>query len=79
MAKCKLTGKKRLVGNNVSHANNRTKTVQEPNVQKKRIFLPERDRWVTLTLSTRAMRTIDRIGLAAYARKQGLDLDKLIG
>lgn len=79
MAKCDLTGKKRLVGMNVSHAHNRNKTVQKPNVQRKRIYIPELDRWATLNVSTRALRTIDRMGLAAFARKQGLNLEKLIG
>jgi large subunit ribosomal protein L28 len=79
MATCALTGKKRLVGNKVSHANNRNKMVQQPNVQRKRIFIPELGRWASLNVSTRALRTIDRIGLLAFARKQGLDIDKLIG
>jgi len=77
MPKCQLTGKRRLVGMNVSHAHNRTKTTQQPNVQKKRVYIPEEDRFVTLKLCTRAIRTIDRIGLAAYARKLGVDLKKL--
>jgi large subunit ribosomal protein L28 len=79
MPKCDLTGKKRLIGNNVSHANNRTKMVQRPNVQKKRIWVPEENRWVTLHLSTRAVRSIDRVGLYAYARKHGLDVKELVG
>lgn len=79
MAKCSLTGKKRLVIMSVSHAHNRNKKVQQPNIQKKRCYIPEEDRWVTLKLSTRAIRTIDRIGLLAYARKLGVDLDKLAG
>lgn len=79
MAQCMLTGKKRLVVMNVSHAHNRTKKVQNPNVQKKRFYIPEEDRWVTLSLSTRAMRSVDRYGLVAYARKMGVDLKKLIG
>lgn len=77
MPRCELTGKKRLVGNNVSHANNRTKMAQEPNVQRKRFFVPELDRWVTLNVSTRAMRTIDKIGLPAFARKLGIDLEQV--
>lgn len=77
MAKCELTGKRRLVGNNVSHANNRTKKVQNPNVQKKRVYVPEEGRFVTLRISTRAMRTIDKIGIRAYAHKLGIDLKSL--
>jgi len=79
MAKCELTGKKRLVIMSLSHAHNRSKKVQNPNIQKKRCYIPEQDRWVTLRVSTRAMRTIDRIGLLAYARKLGVDIDKLAG
>lgn len=79
MPKCQLTGKRRLVGMNVSHAHNRTKTVQKPNVQKKRVYVPDEDRWVTVSVSTRALRTIDKIGIKAYARKLGIDFDKLTG
>ncbi len=78
MPKCDMTGKKRLVTNKVSHANNRTKSSQSPNVHKKRIFVPEMDQWVTMNLSTRAQRTIDKIGLAAFARKEGVDLKKFV-
>ncbi len=78
MAKCELTGKRRLVGNNVSHANNRTKKEQQPNIQKKRFYIPEFDRWVCLKVSTRAMRTIDRIGLPAFAKKNGISLVDLL-
>jgi len=53
--------------------------VQKPNIQKKRVYIPEEDRWVTLKLSTRALRTIDKIGLKSYARKLGVDLNKLVG
>ncbi|MGB9696912.1 MAG: 50S ribosomal protein L28 [Ignavibacteria bacterium] len=60
---CKITGKKPLVGNNVSHANNRTKRRQLPNLQKKRIWLPEEKRYVTLKVSTEGLRTIDKKGL----------------
>lgn len=72
MPKCDLTGKRRMMTNNVSHANNRTKIWKFPNVQKKRVFVPELGRWLTLHLSTRAIRTIDKIGLLAFLRKQGL-------
>jgi large subunit ribosomal protein L28 len=54
---CQLTGKKPLSGNNVSHANNRTKRRQLPNLKVKRIWIPEENRFITLKLSTRALRT----------------------
>ena len=74
MAKCVFTGKQVRSANNVSHANNRTKRQQLPNVHTKRVFVPELGRTVRLTLSARALRTITRIGVVAYARKVGLDL-----
>ncbi len=65
MRVCVLTGKRRNVANNVSHANNHTKKVQLPNVQSKRIFLPDREIWIRMRLSTRAIRSINRMGLQA--------------
>jgi large subunit ribosomal protein L28 len=77
MAKCVLTGKRRLKGHNVSHANNRTRKWQHPNVQSKRIWVEEMGRFVRLSLSTRAIRTITKTGLVEYARKKGIDLASL--
>jgi large subunit ribosomal protein L28 len=65
---CQVTGKKPLTGNNVSHANNRTKRRQLPNLQKKRIWLEEEKRFVTLKLSTEAIKTIDKKGLKESLR-----------
>jgi large subunit ribosomal protein L28 len=72
--RCSLTGKKPLVGNRVSHSNRKTKRRQLPNVQDKRIFVPELDRWVRVRLSTRALRTVRRKGLMTFLREQGLSL-----
>jgi large subunit ribosomal protein L28 len=72
--KCKLTGKGPLVGNNVSHANNRTKRRQLPNLRKKRIYIPELDRTVRVKLSTSALRTVTKKGLLNYLRDEGLTL-----
>ncbi len=66
---CQLTGKKPLSGNNVSHAKNRTKRKQYPNLQKKRIWLEDEKRWVTLKLSTRAIRTLEKKGVKALLNK----------
>lgn len=66
---CQLTGKRPISGNHVSHSNHRTKRRFVPNVQKKRFYLQEQDRWVTLTVSTSAIRTINKLGLYAYLRK----------
>ncbi|OHX67541.1 50S ribosomal protein L28 [Flammeovirga pacifica] len=71
---CDITGKRTRVGNNVSHANNKTKRKFYPNLHKKRFYIPEEDRWVTLKVSTSALRTINKNGIAAVlkkARKEG--------
>ncbi|MBF0298970.1 MAG: 50S ribosomal protein L28 [Oligoflexia bacterium] len=68
---CDLTGKRRLVGNKVSHANNKTKTRQEVNLHTKRVFDPESGETIKLRLSTRAIRTLDKVGsLSKYLRKK---------
>lgn len=72
---CQVTGKKPLVGNNVSHANNRTKRKFYPNLQKKRFYIPEEGRWITLKVSAAGIKTINKNGLTATlkkAQKQGL-------
>jgi len=67
---CDLTGKRRLVGNKVSHAKNRTKMVQQPNLQMKKVFDPETGKTIRLRLSTRAIRTLDKVGsLSKFLRK----------
>lgn len=66
---CKLTGKKPISGNNVSHSNRKTKRRFVPNIQKKRFFVPELDKFVTLRVSTSAMRTINKLGVYAYVKK----------
>ena len=75
---CKLTGKRPLTGNNVSKSNNRTKRRQYPNLQLKRIFVPELDRKVTVKLSTKALKTIDKYGLIQYLNKKGMSLADII-
>jgi large subunit ribosomal protein L28 len=72
--KCSITGKKPLAGNNVSHAHNTTRRYQRPNIQKKRIFVPELGRFVRLTLSTRALRSVSKVGLLNYLKKNNLQL-----
>ena len=66
---CQVTGKRPRVGNNVSHANNRTKRKFYPNLQKKRFYIPEEDRWVTLKVSASTLRTINKNGLTAVLKK----------
>jgi large subunit ribosomal protein L28 len=74
MAVCTFTGKNGMSGNRVSHANNRNKRRYASNLHAKRFFIPEQNRWVRLTVSTRAIRTIDKLGLLAYAKRVGLKL-----
>jgi large subunit ribosomal protein L28 len=62
---CQLTGKKPLTGNNVSHAMNRTKMRQLPNLKVKKIWVPEENKFITLKLSTKALRTLKKKGYAA--------------
>ena len=71
---CKLTGKRPLVGNQVSHANNKTKRRQYPNLQMKRIFVPELDRMVRIKMSVNAIRPLTKIGLMPFLKKRGLQL-----
>lgn len=66
---CQLTGKKPIVGNHVSHSNRKTKRRFYPNLQKKRFFHEEEGRWYTMRVSTEAIRTISKMGLATYLRK----------
>ena len=62
---CQVTGKRPLTGNNVSHANNKTKRRFLPNLHEKRFWVEAEKRWVKLRLTTRAMRTIDKKGIDA--------------
>ncbi len=62
---CELTGKSAMVGNNVSHAMNKTKRRFNANLIKKRFYIPEEDKWVTLKVSTSALKTINKIGISA--------------
>ena len=60
---CQVTGKIPMGGNKVSHSNIKTKRRFLPNLQKKRFYLAEEDKWITLKLSTEAIRTINKNGL----------------
>ena len=60
---CQVTGKAPMVGNNVSHANNKTKRRFLPNLQRRRFWVESENRWVSLRLTTNALRTIDKNGI----------------
>ncbi len=66
---CQVTGKRPITGNNVSHANNKTKRRFLPNIQHKRFWVEEENRFVTLKVSARGIRTIDKIGIKAVLDK----------
>lgn len=66
--KCPVTGKGPLIGNNVSHANNKTKRRYLPNLQKKRFWLEAEKRWVKIRVTTRGMRIIDKHGIEAVLK-----------
>jgi len=66
---CEITGKKVMVGNNVSHSKRRTKRKFYPNLFNKRFYLAEEDRWVTIKVSANGMRTINKNGLMATLKK----------
>ncbi len=72
---CELTGKKAMVGNKVSHAMNKSKRKFDANLIKKRFYIPEEDKWVTLKVATSTLKTINKIGISAVlkqARAKGL-------
>lgn len=70
-----ITGRGPKTGNHVSHANNKAKRTFNLNLQKKRFYLPEQDRWVTLKVSAKTLKTINKNGITAVldeARRQGV-------
>jgi large subunit ribosomal protein L28 len=74
---CEVTGKKPMVGNHVSHANNKTKRRFMPNLQSRRFFVESENRWISLRLTNAGLRTIDKNGIDAVladVRKRGSSL-----
>ena len=65
-----LTGKRPITGNNVSHSNAKTRRRFIPNIQKKKFFIPELDKWVTLKVATSTIRTINKMGIYKFLKKQ---------
>ncbi|MDB9717266.1 50S ribosomal protein L28, partial [Methylophilaceae bacterium] len=62
---CEVTGKRPVSGNNVSHANNRTRRRFLPNLHNRRIWVETENRWVSMRISSAALRTIDKLGIDA--------------
>jgi large subunit ribosomal protein L28 len=74
---CQLTGKRPMYGNNVSHSNRKTRRRFEPNLHRKRFFIPELDKWITMRISMHALRTINKKGIYAYLtelKQKGVDI-----
>jgi len=74
--KCQLTGKKANNAFSVSHSHIRTKRLQHVNLQSKRIWWPEGNRFVKLRVSTKAIKTLEKKGISAMAKEAGIDLNK---
>ncbi|HEX8548308.1 MAG TPA: 50S ribosomal protein L28 [Cytophagaceae bacterium] len=66
---CEITGKRTQVGNKVSHANNKSLRKFYPNLQTKKFFIPEENKWIVLKVSTSAIRTINKIGISAAIKR----------
>jgi large subunit ribosomal protein L28 len=73
--KCDLTGKKANNAFSISHSHRRTKRLQHANLQWKRIWWAEGNRWVRLRLSTKAIKTLNHRGLQAMAKEAGINLN----
>lgn len=66
---CELTGKKAIVGNKVSHSNAKTKRKFNPNLKVKRFFVAAENKWITLKVSTSALRTINKNGIESVMKE----------
>ncbi len=73
---CQLTGKKANNAFSISHSHRRTKKLQEVNLQWKRIWWAEGNRWVRLRISTKAIKTLHHKGIVAFAKEAGINLNK---
>jgi len=67
--KCDITGKRMMVGNKVSHSNRKSKRRFYPNLQKKKLFIAEENRWITLNITTSVLRTINKNGIDAVLKE----------
>tara|TARA_Y100000589_G_scaffold112822_1_gene107241 strand:- start:1282 stop:1518 length:237 start_codon:yes stop_codon:yes gene_type:complete len=73
---CELTGAKANNGMAVSHSHIRTKKLQQVNLQKRRLWWQEGNKWITIRISTKALKSIQKVGLNKFAKSQGVDLSK---
>ena len=73
---CDLTGARANNGMAVSHSHIRTKKLQQVNLQKRRLWWDEGNRWINLRISTKALKSIQKVGLGKFAKSQGINLKK---
>ena len=73
---CDLTGAKANNGMAVSHSHMRTKKLQQVNLQKRRLWWAEGKKWINIRISTKALKSIQKVGLNNFAKSQGVDLTK---
>ena len=73
---CDLTGSKANNGMAVSHSHIRTKKLQHVNLQKRRLWWEEGKKWINIKISTKALKSIQKVGLHKFAKSQGVDLNK---
>ena len=74
---CEVTGKRPVSGNNVSHANNRTKRRFLPNLQSRKFWVESENRWVSMKISSAALRTIDKLGIDEVLKRMRADGKKV--
>jgi large subunit ribosomal protein L28 len=74
---CDVTGKKTITGNNVSHANNRTRRRFLPNIQNHKLWIESENRWITMKITSAALRTIDKLGIDVVLKKMRADGKKV--
>ncbi len=74
---CELSGTRANNGMAVSHSHIRTKKLQQVNLQKRRLWWEEGKKWITIRISTRTLKTIQKKGLDSYAKSVGVDLSKI--
>jgi large subunit ribosomal protein L28 len=74
MARSQITGKRRLRARHVSHSNIKTPRWQHVNVQRRRVWVPELNKFVTVKVTTRDLRTIDKVGLLSFAKDHGVKI-----
>ena len=72
---CELTGAKANNGMAVSHSHIRTKKLQQVNLQKRRLWWAEGNRWINIRISTKALKSIQKVGLSKFAKSKGVNLN----